>query len=157
MIERWRQHYDEHLNGAQANNRAFDGNDYVGASTDGDVPVPPMNEVKEAIQQLKNNKAAGEDGLGIELFKFGPEKLAECMHRIIERIWDSEQLLEEWKEGVVTSIYKKGDKLDCENYRAITVSNAAYKVLSQILFRRLSSLVNGFVRSYQAGFNNGKS
>ena len=95
-----------------------------------------MNEVKEAIQQLKNNKATGKDGLGI-VFKFGPEKLAECMHRIIERIWDSEQLSEEWKERVITPVYNKGDKLDCENYRVITVSNTAYKVLSQVLSQAL--------------------
>ena len=40
VIERWRQHYNEHQNGAQADNRASDGGDYVGASADGDVPVP---------------------------------------------------------------------------------------------------------------------
>ena len=37
VIERWKQHYDEPLNGAQADNRAFD--DYIGTAADGDVPV----------------------------------------------------------------------------------------------------------------------
>jgi len=68
----------------------------------------------------------------------GPDRLATCLHRLIVRIWDTEQLSEEWKEGVICPIYKKGDKLECENYRAITILNAAYKVLSQIIFRRLS-------------------
>lgn len=63
----------------------------------------------------------------------------------------------EWKEGVICPVYKKGDKLDCENYRAITILNAAYKVLSQILFRRLSPLASRFVGSYQAGFTDGRS
>ena len=55
-------------------------------------------------------------------------------------------------EGVVCPIYKKGDKLDCCNYRAITVLSAAYKVLSQILCRRLSPIAKQFVGQYQAGF-----
>lgn len=55
-------------------------------------------------------------------------------------------------EGVVCPIYKKGDKLDCANYRAITILSAAYKVLSQILCRRLSPIAREFVGQYQAGF-----
>ena len=50
-----------------------------------------------------------------------------------------------------------GETLFCENYRAITILNAAYTMLSQILFRRLSPLANRFVGSYQAGFTDGRS
>ena len=55
-------------------------------------------------------------------------------------------------EGVVCHIYKKGDKLECCNYRGFSLINAAYKILSQILFRRLSPLTRRFVGQYQAGF-----
>jgi len=75
---------------------------------------------------------------------------------MIVRIRETEQLQEQWKEGVICPIYKKGDKLDCENYRAIAVLNTAYKVLSQILFRRLSPITNRFMGSYQAGFMDGR-
>ena len=39
-----------------------------------------------------------------------------------------------------------------KNYRGITLINAAYKVLSQILCRRLSPIAKRFVGQYQAGF-----
>jgi len=155
VIERWRQHFDEHLNGAEE--QAAEIGDISIASNEEAVPTPTMNDVKEAIKQLKNNKAAGKDGLPPELFKFGPGKLVRLVHRIIVKIWEMEQLPEEWKDGVICPIYKKGDKLDCENYRAITITNAAYKILSQLLFRRLSPLANRFVGSYQAGFTDGRS
>jgi len=54
-------------------------------------------------------------------------------------------------------IYKKDDKLDCCNYRTITLLNAAYKVLSQIVFRRLSPLVREFVWKYQADFTDSRA
>ena len=156
VINRWKQHFDEHLNGARTEARAED-NDYAGERNDEALPPPTMDEVEEAIKQLKNNKAAGIDGLAPELFKFGPGKLIRIVHRVVVWIWETEQLPDEWKDGVICPIYKKGDKLDCENYRAITITNAAYKILSQILFRRLSPLVNRFVGSYQAGFTDGRS
>ncbi|XP_055628129.1 CDK5RAP1-like protein [Toxorhynchites rutilus septentrionalis] len=95
VIERWRQHYDEHLNSAQTGDLDGAEEDYTGAMNNDDVPPPTMGEVKEAINQLKNHRAAGKDGLVAELFKGGPRKLVECMHRLIVRIWDTEQLPEE--------------------------------------------------------------
>ena len=71
---------------------------------------------------------------------------------MISKIWDEEKLSEEWMDGVVCPIYKKGDKLDCCNFRGITFINAAYKVLQQVLCCRLSPLVKSFVGSYQTGF-----
>ncbi|XP_052562748.1 uncharacterized protein LOC128092589 [Culex pipiens pallens] len=116
-----------------------------------------MREVKDAIKKLKNNKAAGKDGIGAELIKMGPNKLVACLQRLIVKDWDTEQLPEEWKEGVICPLYKKRDKLEFENYRAITILNAAYKVLSQIIFCRLSERAKDFVGTYQAGFVEGKS
>ncbi|XP_061515173.1 uncharacterized protein LOC133393594 [Anopheles gambiae] len=86
----------------------------------------------------------------------GPERLAVIMHRLIVRIWDPEEP-DEWKLGVIHPVYKKGDSLDCANFRAITVLHAAYKILSRILFCRLSPLATDFIGSYQAGFVGGKS
>ncbi|XP_055633326.1 uncharacterized protein LOC129773707 [Toxorhynchites rutilus septentrionalis] len=123
-----------------AEDQNYDGSDYVGAVNNEDVPPPTIGEVRNAIKQLKNNKSTGKDGIGAELIKMGPEKLVSYLHRLIVRIWETEQLPQEWKDGVICPFFKKGDKLDCENFRAITVLNAAYKVLSQIIFRRSSPL-----------------
>lgn len=64
---------------------------------------------------------------------------------VIFIIWDEDKIPQDQMERFVCPIYKKGDKVDCSNYRGTTFINAVYKVLSQILFRRLSLLVKQFV------------
>ena len=63
VIERWKQHYEEHLNGAEAENQDG-GEDFIGTADEGDVPAPTTDEVKDATKRLKNLKAADKDGIG---------------------------------------------------------------------------------------------
>ena len=152
VIERWKQHYDEHLNGDITANEGGMAIGLGERAEDDRFPAPSLREVEEEIRRLKNNKAAGNDHLPSELLKHGGDALARALHWVIGKIWDEETLPEEWMEGIVCPIYKKGDKLDCGNYRAITLLSAAYKVLSQLLCRRLTPIAKDFVGQYQAGF-----
>ena len=55
------------------------------------------------------------------------------------------------------SYLQKGRQVRLRELSSLTITNTAYKILSQILSRRLSPLVNRFVGSYQAGFTDGRS
>ena len=91
---------------------------------------PSIDETRKAICQLKNNKAPGTDGIVAELIKNGGARLEGEIHQIVTEAWDSESMPCDWNLG---PIYKKGDRLNCNNYRSITVLNIAYKILSLIL------------------------
>jgi hypothetical protein len=54
-------------------------------------------------------------------------------------------------------VHKKGDKLDCKNYRGIFLLNVTYKIFAKILYDRLLPQTNAVVQHYQAGFQSGKS
>jgi len=68
-----------------------------------------------------------------------------------------EQLPEEWNKAIIVPLHKKGDKLNCNNYREISLLNTAYKVFSKVLLGRLQPFTDECIGEYQCGFRKGKS
>ena len=94
---------------------------------------PRIEETQKAIRQLKNNTAPSSDGIASELVKNGGVQPENEIHQIFTELWDSESMPCDWNLGPNYPIYKKGDRLDCNNYRGITVLNTAFKIFSLIL------------------------
>jgi len=84
-----------------------------------------------------------------EFLKKGEETLWRRIHHLVKLIWTQHTIPEDWSTGI---IHKKGDKLECSNYRAITLLNAIYKVLSGILCNRLAENAEEILGDYQCGF-----
>ena len=59
------------------------------------------------------------DQIPAELIKTGSRTVRYEIHKISISIWNKDELPEEWKESIPVPIYKKSDKTDCSNYRAI--------------------------------------
>jgi hypothetical protein len=78
----------------------------------------------------------------------------EEMKDLIENIWEKKQreLPSEWNIGILCPLHKRGDLLECCNYRGITLLNVAYKILSNILYARLQPFVERSVGEHEAGF-----
>jgi len=120
-------------------------------------PDPSLEEVREVVVALKNNKSTGSDNIPAELFKYGGEALLHSLHDLLVNIWRTEELPQEWKVGIICPLYKKGDKLDCTNYRGITLLNVAYKILANVLYNRLLPYAEAAIGEYQCGFRKDRS
>jgi hypothetical protein len=46
----------------------------------------------------------------------GGETLLSAIHKLINSIWIKDELPD---QSIIVSVYKKGDKTDCNNYREI--------------------------------------
>ena len=49
-------------------------------------------------------------------------------------IWDKEELPQEWKESITVPVHKKGDRIDCNNYRGISLLSTSYKIIVIVSF-----------------------
>jgi hypothetical protein len=88
---------------------------------------------------LKKYKSPGSDKIPAELIQAGGKMLLSAIHKLINYIWNKEELPDQWKESIIVPIHKKGDKTDCNNYCGISLLTA-YKILSNILLTRLSPI-----------------
>ena len=155
VLRRWQEHFDKLLNGDATRDHPPEVELF---QDDGNRIDPPTHgEIKKAIASLKNNKSPGPDSIPAELFKNGGEKLVDVLHSVIVKVWQSEILPEEWMNGALCPLHKKGDKLCCSNYRGICLLNTAYKVFARLLYTRLEPYAEDCTGDYQAGFRADRS
>jgi hypothetical protein len=83
-------------------------------------------------------KSPGSDEIPAELIQTGVEILVSAIHKLINSVWNREELPDRCKESIIVPIHKKDDKTDCNNYRGISLLSTSYKMLSNILLSRLS-------------------
>jgi hypothetical protein len=73
-----------------------------------------------------------------------------ALHAVVQQAWTSETVPRSWTEGVLCPGYKKGDKLDCKNYRGICL-------FAKNPYDHLLPHANVAVQHNPAGFQSGKS
>jgi len=63
----------------------------------------------------------------------------------------------DWNLSLICPIHKKGDIMECTNYRCVSLLNIVYKILSCILFMRISPFAESIIGNYQCGFRKNRS
>lgn len=125
--------------------------------TDETVPSILNREVENAIEQLKKEKSSGEDGITNDIIKAMVEPLTPHLTKLFNSIIIQEKIPNDWKESIITLIYKKGDPLLIDNYRPICLLPTIYKLFSKVLLNRMSAQLEEQQPREQAGFRKGFS
>ena len=103
----------------------------------------------KAITAMANNKSPGTDGLPAEFKKLFFDILAEDLLEVLNTIFDLGQMSTSQRTGLITMLYKKGDRLDLKNWRPISLLNCDYKILSKILSLRLAKVLGTIIEPDQ--------
>ena len=111
-----------------------------------DYPVT-FQEVRKTVKKLKNKKAVSSDLIKNEMLKASYEIL-------FNLVLDTGIHPSFWCDGLITPIFKTGDKPDPGNYRGICVSSCLGKLFSSILNHRLLDFAdnNNLLHPSQIGF-----
>lgn len=85
------------------------------------------NEIINIISNLKNNCSPGPDGIKTELIKNIHKHISKPLVHIINLVYKNGNLPIQWKDSIITPIFKSGDVEQLTNYRPISVINISYK------------------------------
>jgi len=117
------------------------------------------DEVKRAIQELKQNKASGPDLVSNRLLLKSKESMAKLLTDFFNKCLDKERFPKCWKTANVTPIFKKGQSDLCSNYRPISLLSCVGKLFERCVQKHILNYLtsNHIITSYQSGFMTGDS
>ena len=112
------------------------------------------SEILNTSKRLKLKKAVYSDRIKNEMIKASIDILIKGFAKMFNTIKNSGTFPKSWCEGLITPIFKSGNKLDPSNYRGICVSSSLGKFFCSILNQRLMNFTKQekIIHSSQIGF-----
>jgi hypothetical protein len=123
QLKRWEEHFSEIFNkdynrvGSKQEMRSVKEENNSEKETEVNLDPPTKTEIQLALTQLKNRRAVGLDNINPEVLKVDPEITVEMLYPLLEKIWKDEKIPQDSEEGLIIKIPKKGDLLNCNNWR----------------------------------------
>ena len=113
-----------------------------------------FQEFEKELKTLKRNKAIGDDRLGGNIIMNVYDSIKVILFKIFKASLEEAIFREKHKIAKVIPVFKKGDKENIENYRAISILPVFPKVLELILYNRFYEyfMNNNLLHENQFGF-----
>lgn len=118
---------------------------------------PTLFEVRAAMATLRSGSAPGDDSIWPCYLKALPLSGLRQLTDLLRKVWLTREIPEEWKLATIHPLHKKGIRLDCCNYRGISMLSVLYKLLEKIIISRIAAHRELTTRAEQAGFRRGRS
>ena len=105
--------------------------------------IPPVNinvnGVLKLLQNLKPFKASGPDGIQSKFLNKSAVQIASGLTLVFQASIKQSKLPEDWRHTLITPIYKPGkkDRGKAENYRPVSLTSVACKVLEYIIYTNI--------------------
>ena len=118
-----------------------------------DITILPT-EIESITKSLGPRKAPGPDKIRNEMIKAGIQYLKTALCKLFNLILKIGFFPSSWCEGIITPIYKSGNKNDPSNYRGICISSCLGKLFTSVLNTRLKNYVlqQNILHQAQIGF-----
>jgi len=115
--------------------------------------------VTAAIRKLKSNLSSDPDGLPPLLYKRTCHSLARPLALLFTQLLSVSVVPDTWKTAIVTPVFKKGLSTDVANYRPISLTCVASKIMERIIVDQMTSFLadTNVINNAQHGFVKGLS
>ena len=77
--------------------------------------VPLLDEVRNALSLVAENKAGGRSGILPEMVKVCSDDLLKYLLDLFTSVWDAGRVPQEWRDTSLVPVPKKGDLSLCDN------------------------------------------
>lgn len=110
-------------------------------------------EIEVAISSMKSGKAAGPDGFPNEFYKAFSKQLSPFLSLLFAECQENSTLPPTFYQASISLLLKKDkDPLEPGSYRAISLLNSDYKILTKLLAQRMEGPLQVVIHSDQTGF-----
>ena len=112
------------------------------------------DDIEKKLMALNSNKAAGPDGIYPCVLKELSKELAVPLEIIFRMSAKDYTIPQDWKDGHVLHIFKKGNKGSAENYRPVSLTAVACKLMGKFVWDAIMNHLedNNLLSKYQHGF-----
>jgi hypothetical protein len=100
-----------------------------------------IDEIFNAAKLQKPDKSPGDDSISSEFYQLFWYLIGDDFVSVVKDIFRNKRLCESQYRGIITFLFKKGEREDIRNWRPITLLNVDYKIISKILAERLKKVL----------------
>ena len=113
-------------------------------------------EIESVLKSLKNNKTFGPNSIPTVILKHFRKTISIPLTKLVNLSFNQDKFPSILKIAKVLAIFKKGDKLDADNYRPISLLSNLSKVIEKLMHKRLYYFLEKMKVFYpfQLGFRN---
>ena len=101
------------------------------------VHAVTLPQLGSALRGMSSSRAAGSDGMTIELLRHCFEVVGPVILHIINKSLVTGIVPADWKHAIVVPLYKSGDETSPANYRPISVLNVLSKLAEKVVSQQL--------------------
>ena len=140
---RWAEYFEQVLNVADVREANINkvGNRWMPLLGDLNERAISLEEVGEAVKEIKSGKAPGRDGFLVECLKKGGMAVLEWLVRLLNGNFDIGILRMDWSGSCIVPLYKgEGDKCECSNSRGISLLSVVGKLYGRAQSERVTAI-----------------
>ena len=118
-----------------------------------------MTELNKVLKNLKSGKCRDPDNFIYDLFKDGVigSDLRKSILMLVNNMKSQRKIPSDLKSANITIIYKKGNKVDLNNWRGIFVTSVVRGILMKLIYERTYEVIDNNMTDGQIGARKNQS